>query len=180
MSLGVQRGDESEHMSSDIIMENSREDEDNFTDETNKMLPNTLESSTGSKSLTQQSYGGQDHDKEFQNHIGRFRSYFTSNNNYNELIGLLDKLNEGNEQVFKFVISFNQIIYGDGKFGYVVRLIDNKADMDLSSEDEKITGKTDEKDKNGKLAFASDYVQKSAHGQSNANRVGEFYIQRKA
>lgn len=36
------------------------------------------------------------------------------------------------------------------------------------------------KDKNGKLAFASDYVQKSAHGQSNANRVGEFYIQRKA
>lgn len=36
------------------------------------------------------------------------------------------------------------------------------------------------RDKNGKLAFASDYVQKSAHGQSNANRVGEFYIQRKA
>lgn len=36
------------------------------------------------------------------------------------------------------------------------------------------------KDKNGKLAFASDYVQKSAHGQSNASRVGEFYIQRKA
>ena len=36
------------------------------------------------------------------------------------------------------------------------------------------------KDKNGKLAFASDYVQKSVHGQSNANRVGEFYIQRKA
>lgn len=36
------------------------------------------------------------------------------------------------------------------------------------------------RDKNGKLAFASDYVQKSAHGQSNASRVGEFYIQRKA
>lgn len=36
------------------------------------------------------------------------------------------------------------------------------------------------KDKNGKLSFASDYVQKSVHGQSNANRVGEFYIQRKA
>lgn len=36
------------------------------------------------------------------------------------------------------------------------------------------------KDKNGKLAFASDYIQKSVHGQSNANRVGEFYIQRKA
>ena len=36
------------------------------------------------------------------------------------------------------------------------------------------------RDKNGKLAFASDYVQKSVHGQSNANIVGEFYIQRKA
>ena len=168
MSLGVQRGDESEHMSSDIIMENSREDEDNFTDETNKMLPNTLESSTGSKSLTQQSYGGQDHDKEFQNHIGRFRSYFTSNNNYNELIGLLDKLNEGNEQVFKFVISFNQIIYGDGKFGYVVRLIDNKADMDLSSEDEKITGKTDEKDKN-KFNFDNKDAKENADGTVHQN-----------
>ena len=168
MSLGVQRGDESEHMSSDIIMENSREDEDNFTDETNKMLPNTLESSTGSKSLTQQSYGGQDHDKEFQNHIGRFRSYFTSNNNYNELIGLLDKLNEGNEQVFKFVISFNQIIYGDGKFGYVVRLIDNKADMDLSSEDEKITGKTDEKDKN-KFNFDNKDAKDNADGTVHQN-----------
>ena len=150
MTMGIQRGDESEHMSSDVIMENSREDEDNFTDETNKMLPNTLESSTGSKSLTQQSYGGQDHDKEFQNHIGRYRSFFTSNtnNNFNELIGLLDKLNEGNEQVFKFVISFSQIRYGDGKFGYVVRCIDNKADMELSSADEKLTGKTDDKDKN--------------------------------
>ena len=168
MSLGVQRGDESEHMSSDIIMENSREDEDNFTDETNKMLPNTLESSTGSKSLTQQSYGGQDHDKEFQNHIGRFRSYFTSNNNYNELIGLLDKLNEGNEQVFKFVISFNQIRYGDGKFGYVVRLIDNKADMDLSSEDEKLTGKTDEKDKN-KFNFDNKDVKENADGTVHQN-----------
>ena len=168
MSLGVQRGDESEHMSSDIIMENSREDEDNFTDETNKMLPNTLESSTGSKSLTQQSYGGQDHDKEFQNHIGRFRSYFTSNNNYNELIGLLDKLNEGNEQVFKFVISFNQIIYGDGKFGYVVRRIDNKADMDLSSEDEKITGKTDEKDKN-KFNFDNKDAKENADGTVHQN-----------
>lgn len=36
------------------------------------------------------------------------------------------------------------------------------------------------RDNNGKLAFASDYIQKSVHGQSNANRVGEFYIQRKA
>lgn len=36
------------------------------------------------------------------------------------------------------------------------------------------------KDKNGQLAFASDYVQKTSHGQSNAGRVGEFYIQRKA
>ena len=36
------------------------------------------------------------------------------------------------------------------------------------------------KDNKGQLAFASDYVQKSSHGQSNASRVGEFYIQRKA
>ena len=36
------------------------------------------------------------------------------------------------------------------------------------------------KDSKGQLAFASDYVQKSSHGQSNASRVGEFYIQRKA
>ena len=149
MTMGIQR-EESEQFSSDVIMENSHEDDDNFTDETNKMLPATLESSTGSKSLTQQSYGGQDQDKEFQNAIGRYRSLFTtnSNNNYNELINNLDKLNEGNEQVFKFVISFSQIRYGEGKFGYVVRCIDNKADLDLSSNDDKITNKTDEgKDK---------------------------------
>ena len=128
LTMGIQRED-SERLSSDIITENSREDDDNY-DESNRML-NNMESSTGSKSLTQ-SYAGQDHDKEFQNAIGRYRSFFTSNNNnnFNELINLLDKLNEGNEQVFKFVISFTQIKYGGGKIGYQIRCIDNKDNIE--------------------------------------------------
>ena len=144
LTMGIQRED-SERLSSDIITENSREDDDNY-DESNKMI-NNMESSTGSKSLTQ-SYVGQDHDKEFQNAIGRYRSFFTSNNNnnFNELINLLDKLNEGNEQVFKFVISFTQIKYGGGKVGYQIRCIDNKDNAEIDSNDNNLS-KSEEKDK---------------------------------
>ena len=36
------------------------------------------------------------------------------------------------------------------------------------------------KDKNGKLGFASDYIQRNEHGQKRESRVGDFYIQRHA
>ena len=153
LTMGIQRED-SERLSSDIITENSREDDDNY-DESNRML-NNMESSTGSKSLTQ-SYAGQDHDKEFQNAIGRYRSFFTSNNNnnFNELINLLDKLNEGNEQVFKFVISFTQIKYGGGKIGYQIRCIDNKDNIEIDSNDANLS-KSDDKDKEKLLKINKD------------------------
>ena len=62
MTMGIQIED-SEKISSDIITENSHEDDENFYDENGKMLNGNIESSTGSKSLNQ-SYGGQDHDQE--------------------------------------------------------------------------------------------------------------------
>ena len=148
MTMGIQIED-SEKISSDIITENSHEDDENFYDENGKMINGNIESSTGSKSLNQ-SYGGQDHDQEFQNAIGRYRSFFTSNNNNNyvELINLLNKLNEGNEQIFKFVISFSQIKYGEGKIGYQVRCIDNKDDVDsFSNDNDNNNSKSDEKEK---------------------------------
>jgi hypothetical protein len=50
------------------------------------------------------------------------------------------------------------ISYTDGsKYGHAVTVIKNP---------------------DGSLGFASDYKQKSSHGQSNPNRVGSFYIQR--
>lgn len=50
------------------------------------------------------------------------------------------------------------ISYTDGsKYGHAVTVIKNP---------------------DGSLGFASDYKQKSSHGQSNASRVGSFYIQR--
>ena len=50
------------------------------------------------------------------------------------------------------------ISYTDGsKYGHAVTVIKNK---------------------DGSLGFASDYKQKSSHGQSNPNRVGSFYVQR--
>ena len=148
MTMGIQRED-SEKLSSDIITENSHEDDENFYDENGKMLNGNFESSTGSKSLNQ-SYGGQDHDQEFQNAIGRYRSFFTSNNNnnYAELMNLLDKLNEGNDQVFKFIISFSQIKYGEGKIGYQIRCIDNKDNIEASTNDNNDNNsKSDDKDK---------------------------------
>ena len=140
---------DNETASSNIINENSREEDD--VDETGKMLPIKInESSTISKSINQSYAGGEDHDKEFQNAIGRYRTFFNSNNNnnFNELINLLDKLNEGNDQIFKFVISFTQIKYADKKVAYLIRCIDNKDTFEESTNDNNLSKSKDkEKDK---------------------------------
>ena len=146
---------DNETASSNIINENSREEDD--VDETGKMLPIKInESSTISKSINQSYAGGEDHDKEFQNAIGRYRTFFNSNNNnnFNELINLLDKLNEGNDQIFKFVISFTQIKYADKKVAYLIRCIDNKDTFEESTNDNNLSKSKDkEKDKMLKINF---------------------------
>jgi hypothetical protein len=86
------------------------------------------ESSDINKTNTQTYGGNNEQDKNFQNAISKYRSIFTSGNksNFQELIKIMDKLNERADHIFRFIISFNQLIYSEKRIAYVIRCIDNK------------------------------------------------------
>ena len=66
--------------------------------------------------------------KNFQNEISKYRNIFNSGNksNISELIQILDRKKSSNDKIYKFIVSFNQLIYGEKRVAYIIRCIDNK------------------------------------------------------
>ena len=134
------------------MMNNYTEDEQ---DETSHLLNKNqnnhnnqnIDSSDINKSNTQTYAGNNDQDKNFQNAIGKYRAFFTSGNksNFAELIKIMDKMNERADQVYKFIISFNQLIYSEKRTAYVIRCIDNKEVADSKSSDNRNNNGENEK-----------------------------------
>ena len=101
----------------------------------NKNNQNINDSSEIKNSNAQTYAGNNDQDKNFQNAIAKYRAFFTSGNksNFAELIKIMNKMNEKADQVFKFIISFNQLIYSEKRMAYIIRCIDNKEVSDSNS-----------------------------------------------
>ena len=80
-------------------------------------------------------YLSNDQIKNFQNEITKYRNLFNSGNktHISELMQLLDKKKTSNEKIYKFIVSFNQLNYGDKKVAYIIRCIDNKEGADSKS-----------------------------------------------
>ena len=115
----------------------------------NEINNQNIDSSEINKS-NQQNYGGSnDQDKNFQNAIAKYRAFFTSGNksNFQELMKIMNKLNERADQVFKFIISFNQLVYNEKRVAYIIRCIDNKEISDSNSSNNKNNGEEKEKKK---------------------------------
>ena len=93
-------------------------------------------------------YMSTDQLKSFQNEITKYRNLFLSGNKQNiaELIQLLDKKKSFGDKTYKFIVSFNQLNYGDKKVAYIIRCIDNKEGTDSKSsgheKEKKIAGNT--------------------------------------
>ena len=84
---------------------------------------------------TNNNYIYNDQIKIFLNEISRFRNLFTSKNksNFNELMQLIDKESSTSDKNFKFIISFNQLNYGEKRVAYIIRCIDNKEGTESKS-----------------------------------------------
>jgi len=129
----------------DYMMNNYTEDDQDETGHLlnkNKNNNQNVDSSDINKSNTQTYAGNNEQDKNFQNAIGKYRAFFTSGNksNFAELIKIMDKMNERADQVFKFIISFNQLIYSERRTAYVIRCIDNKETADSKSSENRNNG----------------------------------------
>ena len=100
----------------------------------NNINNQNIDSSEINKSNSQ-AYGNNDQDKNFQNAIAKYRSFFTSGNksNFQELMKIMDKMNERADQIFRFIISFNQLVYSEKRIAYVIRCIDNKEISDSNT-----------------------------------------------
>ena len=131
-----------EHNTNDYYMMNNYTDDDQ--DETTHLLNKNknannnnqnVDSSDINKSNTQTYGANNDQDKNFQNAIAKYRAFFTSGNksNFQELIKIMDKMNEKADTSFKFIISFNQLIYSEKRIAYIIRCIDNKEMSDSNS-----------------------------------------------
>ena len=100
-------------------------------------------------------YINNDQIKNFQNEIARYRSLFNSGNKQtiSELIQILDKKKLLSDKIYKFIVSFNQLIYGEKRVAYIIRCIDNKEEADSKTsgqnqENEKKRGTTTQIDLN--------------------------------
>ena len=73
--------------------------------------------------------------KNFQNEISKYRNIFNSGNksNISELIQILDRKKSSNDKIYKFIVSFNQLIYGEKRVAYIIRFIDNKEEAHSKS-----------------------------------------------
>ena len=80
-------------------------------------------------------YLSNDQIKNFHNEITKYRNLFSSGNkaHISELIQILDKKKTSNDRIYKFIVSFNQLNYGDKKVAYIIRCIDNKEGADSKS-----------------------------------------------
>ena len=106
-----------------------------------------IDSSDINKSNQQNYLGNNEQDKNFQNAISKYRAFFTAGNksNFQELIKIIDKMNERADQVYRFIISFNQLVYNEKRVSYIIRCIDNKEISDSNSSGNR--GGLDEKGK---------------------------------
>ena len=80
-------------------------------------------------------YLSNDQIKNFHNEITKYRNLFSSGNkaHISELIQILDKKKTSHDRTYKFIVSFNQLNYGDKKVAYIIRCIDNKEGADSKS-----------------------------------------------
>ena len=100
-------------------------------------------------------YLSNDQIKNFQNEITKYRNLFNSGNKNHiaELIQILDKKKSPNEKIYKFIVSFNQLNYGDKKVAYIIRCIDNKEGTDSKSSSHQ--NKENNKNKGGTSTLVS-------------------------
>ena len=84
-------------------------------------------------------YLSNDQIKNFHNEITKYRNLFSSGNkaHISELIQILDKKKTSHDRTYKFIVSFNQLNYGDKKVAYIIRCIDNKEGADSKSSSHK-------------------------------------------
>ena len=139
------------NMTNDYMGNNYTDDDQDETSHLlnkNKNNNQNIDSSDINKSNTQAYGGNNDQDKNFQNAIAKYRAFFSSGNksNFAELIKIMDKMNEKAEQVFKFIISFNQLIYSEKRMAYIIRCIDNKEISDTNSSENRNNGNNGKKD----------------------------------
>ena len=80
-------------------------------------------------------YLSNDQIRNFHNEITKYRNLFSSGNkaHISELIQILDKKKTSHDRTYKFIVSFNQLNYGDKKVAYIIRCIDNKEGADSKS-----------------------------------------------
>ena len=119
-------------------IENKQEDDQDETSllikkDENKIKQNNIIKEE--KKENNNNYLSNDQIKNFHNEITKYRNLFSSGNkaHISELIQILDKKKTSNDRIYKFIVSFNQLNYGDKKVAYIIRCIDNKEGADSKS-----------------------------------------------
>ena len=122
-------------------IENKQEDDQDETsllikkDENKIKQDNIIKEEKKENNTNNNNYLSNDQIKNFHNEITKYRNLFSSGNkaHISELIQILDKKKTSNDRIYKFIVSFNQLNYGDKKVAYIIRCIDNKEGADSKS-----------------------------------------------
>jgi len=112
-----------------LIKKSNKENKINISSKSNnnnEIKKNNISSKQNNNFLTN------DQIKNFQNEINKYRNLFFSGNktSISELMQILDKKRSFSDKTFKFIVSFNQLIYGEKRVAYIIRCIDNKEEVD--------------------------------------------------
>ena len=121
-------------------IENKQEDDQDETSllikkDENKIKQNNIIKEEKKENNNNNNYLSNDQIKNFHNEITKYRNLFSSGNkaHISELIQILDKKKTSHDRTYKFIVSFNQLNYGDKKVAYIIRCIDNKEGADSKS-----------------------------------------------
>ena len=122
-------------------IENKQEDDQDETsllikkDENKIKQNNIIKEEKKENNTNNNNYLSNDQIKNFHNEITKYRNLFSSGNkaHISELIQILDKKKTSHDRTYKFIVSFNQLNYGDKKVAYIIRCIDNKEGADSKS-----------------------------------------------
>ena len=122
-------------------IENKQEDDQDETsllikkDENRIKQDNIIKEEKKENNTNNNNYLSNDQIKNFHNEITKYRNLFSSGNkaHISELIQILDKKKTSHDRTYKFIVSFNQLNYGDKKVAYIIRCIDNKEGADSKS-----------------------------------------------
>ena len=122
-------------------IENKQEDDQDETsllikkDENKIKQDNIIKEEKKENNTNNNNYLSNDQIKNFHNEITKYRNLFSSGNkaHISELIQILDKKKTSHDRTYKFIVSFNQLNYGDKKVAYIIRCIDNKEGADSKS-----------------------------------------------